>query len=132
MKTSGAKILEEVAQHPPRDDGIVAEDQPGPDHRDVAVDAQRVSRPGIGEGLDDIALRATSQREFCQKQRQPDQNECAAIGDQKRAAAILAGDVGEPPDIAEADRASQRGEDEAGACRPLLAGPRFRSARHRR
>ena len=38
------------------------------------------------------------------------------------AAAILAGDVGEAPDIAEADRRAGRREDEAGAGIPKLLG----------
>ena len=44
------------------------------------------------------------------------------VGDEERAAAVLVGDAGEAPDVAEPDGRADRGEDEADLAGPFLAG----------
>ena len=52
--------------------------------------------------------------------RRPDRDGADHIDDQEGAAAILAGHIGEPPDIAEPDSRPDRRKDESGLRVPLL------------
>ena len=85
----------------------------------VPVGAGRLQ---LVEGPGDGALRAAAHRELHDQDGKSQHHEEQQVHDEEGRAAVLAGDVGEAPDVAEADGAAGRDEDEAEAAGEVLAG----------
>ena len=62
-----------------------------------------------------------ARRELHEEDRQPDQREREKVERDEPAAAVLSGDVGKAPGVAEADRAPGGQEDEAQSARQFLS-----------
>jgi len=66
-----------------------------------------------GAALSRCVLRAAAQREFAQQQqRHTDQQHHSQIDEQECTDAVFAGDIGKPPDVAQAYRRAERGHEE--------------------
>ena len=114
----------EVAQRPTRDDAVIAQDQRGAEDTDPAGMPQRPRWHQCPEGADRIGGAALADRQFGDHQGQAHRRHRHEVDQQEHPAAILAGDIGEPPDIAHADGGTYRREDEPGAVSPEFAHAR--------
>jgi hypothetical protein len=102
-RVDGAAAHEEhVGQRPACDHDVERQDHEAREnahvaHQRPAPAAQRA------EGSDRVPLRGAADDHFCHDQRQPEEQHDGQIDEDEGAAAVLAGDVGKAPDIAEAD-----------------------------
>jgi len=104
-------------------------DGPGDDH--VVVEPHEALGEDVGEAealehggkvaVDDGRAHGgvLAQHQLQQEGRDPDHGQHEEVGDEEDAAAVLVAEEGEPPDVAEAHRVPQGGQQEV-----QLAGPR--------
>ena len=90
-----------VVECPARDYEVVAHNQ---EHRHKA----RSTKPApaltnLCKGVDRVTLRVVSNGELRNKERKTQKQDTAEVDDDKRTTTVLGGDVGETPDVAEAD-----------------------------
>ena len=123
----------EVVERPARDDRVVAEQQEGAEHAPHAEDGPPRAR-GFPERADGALLRPPADQQLRHHDRHPDHQDADQVDEDERAPVVVPGDVGEAPEVAQADGAARGGEDEAGAGAPVAAvalhpiPPRLRAA----
>ena len=104
--------LVEVIEHPARDHRVER-------HQYVVRRNQRELGPvplgarlfQVIEGTGDTATAATTQREFCHENREPQEKQEAKIGQHKSRTTVLACNIGETPDVAQPDGATGSDKD---------------------
>ena len=91
-----------ILQRPARYDEVEPHDEQRRDHAVVAQEPPCGRQRAVG--ADRIAVRGAAHRELRQQNGQPQQQDAERIDQQKRSAAVLAGDIGEAPDVAQPHR----------------------------
>ena len=111
---------EEVLQGPAGDDRVVAEDEKAGGDGEPAGEAPVRGGRGALVGGHRIALGAAAERQFGDHDGRADQGDADQVDDEKGAAAVLPGDVGEPPDVAQTDGGADGRQHEAPSRGPGL------------
>jgi len=115
VKTAGQEA-EEVVDHPAGDGGVVHHQQHTARHAEPAVDMP-LAAPGL-QRLVGAARRAaarTANGQLHRQDRQTHEHQKEQVEQHKDAAAVLAGDCGEAPDVADADSTARADQNEAKA-----------------
>ena len=104
-------VRDDVARDPAADDGVVGHDQ----HRDQKSEDPEELPLGthLGVGVDGILAGPAPDRDVAGQQREAESEGQDQIDQNKEAAAVFGCQVGEAPEIADADRAAGRRHDEA-------------------
>ena len=109
--------VDHVLGRPARDHEVEAQDQEGRDDAVVAQEAPAAVERLIGPH--GIAVRGAAHGELRDHERQPQQHDAEDVDYKEGAAAVVAGDVGEAPDVAQphgAARGDQHGAHLAAQC----------------
>lgn len=116
----GSERVREVARRPARDDGVVGEDRARRNDTQATKEAPLPARRRTLECGHGVRRAASPDGQFRDHQGYADQQDHRHVDDQEGGAAVLADDVGEPPDTAQSDRGTNGCEDEAELRLPLL------------
>ena len=110
--------VDHVFGRPARDHEVEAQNEEGRQHADVSQ--KTPFRVEGAEGPHGVAVRGAAYGELREHQRQSEQQDTEDIDDQKGAAAVVSGDVGETPDVSQTYRTA--GCDQHGAQLPAQRG----------
>ncbi|MNZ41408.1 hypothetical protein D3C78_589570 [compost metagenome] len=114
-----------VGQRPAGDHRIEAEDQEAGEHRHAAEAPPVPAGAGLaghrGDGALGVGAAAPADHELGHQQRDADGQDAGQVDQHEGAAAVLPGDVGKLPDVAQTDRRTGGGEEEYPARRPQAA-----------
>ena len=124
--------LHHVRQHPAAHRGVEHHENQASDEAPPAEPMPAPRRLQGVEGQGGGLLAGTTHRELHHHDRQAQNHKEQQVEQDERRTAVLAGDVGEAPDVAQADGATCRNENEAQARREPLATGLRRSLLHGR
>ena len=112
--------LYSVGEHPADDDHVVGhqDDAGGAAHPADQVRRRRLAPGVLPDAHDGRALDLAPQADLCGEEGEADQDADQHVDEQERAAAVGPCQIGETPDVSEADGEPRRREDEADAAAP--------------